>query len=153
RSREHVDCASKASIHRAFARPSPSPYTAARVRYEPPLFRPPSEAHSYILQATIGCSWNHCTYCDMYRSKQFRVRELRETLEDVEAAGAKFGARVTKVFVADGDALGMELSHWEAILPALRAAFPNLERVSSYATAINLNAKHPDELARLRELG
>src|SRR5262245_56207638 len=121
------------------------------MRYEGPLYRPPSEADSYILQATIGCSWNHCTYCDMYRQKEFRVRDLAETLEDVRAAGEKFGARVRKVFVADGDALVMELEPWLTILSALRRAFPSLERVSCYATAMNLVAKSPDELVALRE--
>jgi radical SAM superfamily enzyme YgiQ (UPF0313 family) len=123
------------------------------MRYEPPLYRPPSEARSYILQATIGCSWNHCTYCDMYRHKTFRVRELDETLADVRAAGRAFGDRVDKVFVADGDALVLEMGHWEAILDACRATFPNLRRVSSYATAMNLLAKTPEQLARLRALG
>ena len=123
------------------------------MRYEQPLFRPPSEADAYILQATIGCSWNHCTYCAMYTGKQFRVRELSESLGDIEAARVQFGARVEKVFVADGDALVMDLAHWEAILNACRGAFPNLRRVSAYATAIALREKSPDELRRLRELG
>lgn len=123
------------------------------VRYEGKIYRPPSEAHSYILQATVGCSWNHCTYCDMYRDKQFRVRDLAETLADVRAAGASYGPEVDKVFVADGDALVLELEHWEAILAACRDAFPRLRRVSAYATAMNVIAKSPDELARLRALG
>ncbi|MCP3959666.1 MAG: radical SAM protein [bacterium] len=123
------------------------------MRYEDTIYRPPSEAKSYILQATIGCSWNHCTYCDMYLAKKFRVRELEETLADVRTAGATYGDEVRKVFVADGDALVMDLEHWQAILDACRAAFPRLRRVSAYATAINLNAKSEAELQRLRELG
>ncbi len=123
------------------------------VRYEGTLYRPPSEADAYILQATIGCSWNHCTYCDMYREKTFRLRDLAETLEDIEAARRAFGPRVEKVFVADGDALVMDLPHWEAILGACRAAFPRLRRVSAYATAMNLLAKSADELSRLCALG
>ena len=123
------------------------------MRYEGRIFRPPSEAWSYILQATVGCSWNFCTYCDMYRDKRFRVRDLDETLEDVAAAGAEHGAAVRKVFVADGDALVMELDRWEAILSACRAAFPRLRRVSAYATAMNVLAKTDAELRRLRELG
>lgn len=117
------------------------------------MFRPPSEADAYILQATIGCSWNHCTYCDMYRDKIFAVRPLDETLKDIEAARAAFGPRVTKVFVADGDALMMDMAHWEAVLAACADAFPNAKRVSSYATAMNVNEKSVDELTRLRELG
>src|SRR5580765_8515016 len=118
------------------------------MRYVEPVFRPPSEADSYILQATIGCSWNACTYCDMYRSKSYRVRELPETLADIAAAQAIHGERIDKVFIADGDALGMDLAHWEAILGALEISFPRLRRISAYATAINLNAKTPEELRR-----
>ena len=124
-----------------------------KMRYEGTLYRPPSEARSYILQATIGCSWNHCTYCDMYRAKKFRVRDLEETLADVRAAGEAYGDQVRKVFVADGDALVMDLEHWQAILEACRETFPRLRRVSAYATAMNLNAKSESDLHRLRELG
>ncbi|HWV39823.1 MAG TPA: radical SAM protein [Vulgatibacter sp.] len=123
------------------------------MRYEGRIFRPPSEADAYILQATIGCSWNHCTYCDMYRDKTFRVRDLAQTLADVRAAGEAFGPSVSKVFVADGDALVMDLPHWEAILAACRGAFPRLRRVSAYATATNLKQKSEEELSRLRSLG
>jgi len=123
------------------------------MRYEGTIYRPPSEAGSYILQATVGCSWNHCTYCDMYRDKEFRVRELSESLEDLELAAETLGDRVDKVFVADGDALILGLEHWEPILDACRRLFPRLRRVSAYATAMNLLTKSPDELERLRELG
>ena len=123
------------------------------MRYEGTLYRPPSEANSYILQATVGCSFNLCTYCAMYRDKIFRVRELDETLEDVRVAGETFGSRVDKVFVADGDALVMDLETWEPILRACRTTFPRLRRVSAYATAMNLLAKSVDELRRLREQG
>jgi radical SAM superfamily enzyme YgiQ (UPF0313 family) len=123
------------------------------MRYEGQIYRPPSEADAFILQATIGCSWNHCTYCDMYRDKSFRVRDLDETLADVRSAGEAFGERVRKVFVADGDALVLDLDHWEAILGACRSAFPAAKRVSAYATAMNVAKKSPKELLRLRSLG
>jgi radical SAM superfamily enzyme YgiQ (UPF0313 family) len=123
------------------------------MRYEGKIYRPPSEADAFILQATIGCSWNHCTYCDMYRAKRFRIRSLDETLADIEAARLAYGPRVEKVFVADGDALVMDLDHWEPILAACRDAFPRLRRVSAYATAMNLIGKAPDELRRLRAAG
>jgi radical SAM superfamily enzyme YgiQ (UPF0313 family) len=123
------------------------------MRYEPPLFRPPSEAHSYILQATIGCSWNNCTYCDMYRTKSFRVRPLAEVIEDVSNAGKALGPRVEKVFVADGDALVMDTDHWVAILQACRRSFPRLRQVSCYAMAGNVMAKTPAQLAELRTHG
>ena len=123
------------------------------MRYEGDLYRPPSEARSYILQASIGCSWNACTYCDMYRAKKFRVRELTETLEDIRVAGQQFGDRVDKVFVADGDALILKMEQWIAILETCRDSFPNLKRVSAYATAMNLLEKSPAELSELRRLG
>ena len=123
------------------------------MRYEGKLYRPPSEAHSYILQATIGCSWNKCTYCDMYRDKAFRVRELSETLEDIALAKTALGDQVEKVFVADGDALVMDMDHWEVILSACRDAFPRLRQVSCYAMATNVTGKSVTELTRLRELG
>ncbi|HSN15716.1 MAG TPA: radical SAM protein [Anaeromyxobacteraceae bacterium] len=123
------------------------------MRYEEPLFRPPSEAESLILQATVGCSWNHCAYCAMYRGKTYRVRPLEELLAEVRHAGRAWGPEVTRLFVADGDALAMGMEHWEPLLLACREAFPRLRRVSAYATALNLAAKGDAELRRLRELG
>jgi radical SAM superfamily enzyme YgiQ (UPF0313 family) len=89
----------------------------------------------------------------MYRDKAFRVRDLDETLADIRSAAKSFGESVTKVFVADGDALVLDLRHWEGILPACRDAFPRVKRISAYATAMNINAKSDDELKRLRKLG
>lgn len=123
------------------------------MRYEGRVFRPPSEADAYIVQATIGCSWNHCTYCDMYRDKSFRVRDLDETLADIAEAGRRYGPRVRKLFVADGDALVLDADHWTRILGAARGAFPRLERASCYATALNILAKTPQELRWLRKHG
>jgi radical SAM superfamily enzyme YgiQ (UPF0313 family) len=123
------------------------------MRYEGKLYRPPSEADAYIVQATIGCSWNHCTYCDMYREKSFRVRDLAETLADIEAAASELGPRVEKVFVADGDALVLPMDHWRPILARARASFPNLRRVSCYAMARNVTEKSETELCELREAG
>jgi radical SAM superfamily enzyme YgiQ (UPF0313 family) len=123
------------------------------MRYEEPLFRPPSEAESLILQATVGCSWNHCAYCAMYRGKTYRVRPLEELLAEVRHAGRAWGPEITRLFVADGDALAMGMEHWEPLLLACREAFPRLRRVSAYATALNLAAKGDAELRRLRELG
>ena len=123
------------------------------MRYEGKLYRPPSEADAYILQATIGCSWNHCTYCDMYRDKSFRVRDLADSLGDLEAAARRFGDRIEKVFVADGDALILPMDHWLPILERSRALFPRLRRVSCYAMARNVNEKSDADLARLRRAG
>lgn len=123
------------------------------VHYEGRMFRPPSEADAFILQATIGCSWNHCTYCDMYRDKTFRVRPADRILADIEAAAEQHASRVEKVFVADGDALAMDLELWRAILEACRRSFPRLRRVSCYATARNILEKTDDELRALRAGG
>ncbi|RMG93713.1 MAG: radical SAM protein [Deltaproteobacteria bacterium] len=123
------------------------------MRYEGRIFRPPSEADAFILQATVGCSWNHCTYCDMYRDKRFRVRPVDEVVADVWAARRVLGPQVEKVFVADGDALVMDTDAWSAILAACREAFPRLRRVSAYATARNLLDKSSEDLARLRAQG
>lgn len=123
------------------------------MRYEGRIYRPPSEADAYILQATIGCSWNHCTYCDMYRDKEFRVRELGETLEDLDEAAEAAGDRIEKLFVADGDALIMDLDHWRPILERAREKLPRLRRVSCYAMARNVAAKSDAELEELAELG
>jgi len=123
------------------------------VRYEGRLYRPPSEADALIVQATIGCSWNHCTYCDMYRDKTFRLRALEEVLADLEVAAAAAGPEVTKLFVADGDALVMPMDHWLPLLAHARRSFPNLRRVSCYAMARNVLGKTQDELLALRDAG
>jgi len=129
------------------------PMSPGLPRYEEPLFRPPSEARSLILQATVGCSWNHCTYCAMYRTKRYRVRPVAELLGEIRAVADVGAEEVTRVFVADGDALAMGLDHWAPLLEACRGAFPRLRRVSAYATALNVAAKTDAELLRLRELG
>ena len=123
------------------------------MRYEGTLYRPPSESDAYILQATIGCSWNHCTYCDMYRDKDFRLRPLAECLEDLELAARMAGPRIEKLFVADGDALVMPMDQWLPILERARALFPRLRRVSCYAMARNVLEKSDDELRTLRAAG
>lgn len=122
------------------------------MRYEGTLYRPPSEARSYILQATVGCSHNLCTYCDMYRGKQFRIRDLEELVEDIMEA-ARVYPSVTKVFVADGDSLVIDTSRWLRILEELSGRFPRLRRVSCYATAKNVIEKSPEDLVQLREAG
>ncbi len=122
------------------------------MHYEGRIFRPPSEARSLILQATIGCSHNRCTFCDMYREKSFRERDLDGILEEVAGAG-RADPSVRKVFVADGDALVMGMERWREILGALREAFPELRRVSAYATAQNLLEKSEGELRELEEAG
>jgi radical SAM superfamily enzyme YgiQ (UPF0313 family) len=124
------------------------------MRYVGKLYRPPSEAHSYILQATIGCSWNNCTYCDMYRDKPvFRTRPLAESLEDIAMAGMELGPSVEKMFIADGDALMLDMDHLVPILEAASDTFSLLRQVSCYATATNILEKTDAELEQLVSLG
>jgi len=122
------------------------------MRYEGKVYRPPSEAKSYIVQATIGCSHNLCTYCDMYREVGFRERPLPEVLEDITQAGQHYPG-MEKVFVADGDALVMGTERWLTILETLHSAFPQLRQVSCYATAGNVLEKTAEELSELRRAG
>lgn len=122
------------------------------MRYQEPLFRPPAEADSFILQATLGCSWNACTYCAMYRSKSYCVRPLADTQADIQSA-TPYADEIRHVFVADGDPLGMDMAHWEGILQSLSQTFPRLRRVSTYATARNILEKSPDDLQKLKAWG
>jgi radical SAM superfamily enzyme YgiQ (UPF0313 family) len=122
------------------------------IRYEGTLFRPPSEADSLILQATIGCSYNRCTFCAMYREKRFRVRKLEELVAEIRWA-AERAPSVRKVFLADGDALVAKSSFLEALLDQLADAFPNLARVSCYASPQSLQVRSEAEMERLAHKG
>lgn len=119
------------------------------ILYDMPLYRPPSEGNNLIVQATIGCSYNHCTFCSMYFSKQYRSRPLDEVFADIDA-GARDWPEAHRVFLADGDALCLPTGQLIEILDHLAARLPNLARVSAYATPKNLNEKSIDELAALR---
>jgi len=123
------------------------------IRYEGTLYRPPSEANSLILQATIGCSFNECAFCGMYRDKRFRVRKLDEVLAEVAWAREHMGSEVRKVFLADGDALVAKPAFLRAILAELRSSFPALRRVSCYASPQSLQVRSVDEMAALRDDG
>ncbi|HOW77165.1 MAG TPA: radical SAM protein [Candidatus Competibacteraceae bacterium] len=122
------------------------------IDYDLPLWRPPSEADSFILQATLGCSFNHCSFCSMYRTKAFAIRPLEAVQTDIQTVAQAYpGTR--RVFLADGDALAAPTDYLLILLGNLRAAFPRLERVSSYALPANLLKKSVEELARLRQAG
>ncbi len=124
------------------------------MRYEGTVYRPPSEAHSLILQATIGCSYNRCTYCAMYLEKRFRQRSREDLLEDMALAQAHLGAEsVRRVFLADGDALIMRTSRLLRLLEDLRDHFPNFQLASVYASPQALLAKSVEEIAELKDAG
>jgi len=122
------------------------------MRYSGTVIRPPSEANSYILQVTYGCSHNCCTFCGTYLDKPFRPRETSQVLEDIKLAGTVV-PNTRRVFLADGDALVLNPERLTLILGALQDAFPNLERVGTYANAKNLLHKKMDELNALRQKG
>lgn len=118
--------------------------------YEPPVFRPPSEADSLIVQVTVGCSHNRCAFCSMYRTKRFRARALDEVRADVAEARRLLGPDVRRVFLADGDAMCLSAGRLGQVLDALHAAFPRLRRVGIYANARDILRKTDEELAELR---
>jgi len=122
------------------------------MRYSEPVFRPPSEADSYLLHVTYGCSHNECTYCAMYLTKRFSVRPEAEVFEDI-AEAARLFPDTRRVFLLDGDALTAPTRRLVPVLEALRKSFPLLSRVGSYANAISVNAKSDAELKELRDLG
>lgn len=125
------------------------------IRYVEPVFRPPSEANSLILPVTDGCSWNQCTFCEMYTApqKKFRARDEAEVLEMIRRCGELLGDRVRRIFLADGDALVLPTHRLMRILEAISEHIPAAERVSSYCLARNLRRKSVEELAELREAG
>ncbi len=120
-------------------------------QYEEPLFRPPSEARSLIFQITIGCSQNHCTFCGMYKGKQFRLKPVAEVLAEIAAIPERYRGGVDRVFLADGDALVYPFEGLCSILDALITTFPALNRVGAYASPRSLTTKSGEELITLRE--
>jgi radical SAM superfamily enzyme YgiQ (UPF0313 family) len=125
------------------------------VRYVDPVYRPPSEADSLILPVTDGCSWNRCTFCEMYTApqKRFRARDEAETLDAIRRCGERFGSEVRRVFLADGDALVLPTRRLLEVLRAIREHLPGVHRVSSYCLPRNLRRKSVAELTELREAG
>jgi radical SAM superfamily enzyme YgiQ (UPF0313 family) len=124
------------------------------VQYIEPLFRPPSEARSLIFQVTNGCSWNRCTYCEMYTDaqKKFRPRAETEVLSEIRAC-AQQGLEPRRVFLADGDALVLSMRRLRTILGEIKSSLPSVSRVSSYCLPANLKNKSDDDLRELAELG
>ena len=123
------------------------------MEYEGTVYRPPSEARSLIIQVTVGCAHNRCTFCNMYKAKDFRVRSMEEIMEDLREAHNSYGAYVQKVFLADGDALVLQTEKLLEILKAVRELFPNCTRVASYGTAQDILRKSEEELKSLQKAG
>ncbi|MCW9050481.1 MAG: radical SAM protein, partial [Deltaproteobacteria bacterium] len=119
--------------------------------YEEPVFRPPSEARSLILQITIGCSQNQCKFCGMYKMKQFRVRPVADIAAEIGAIPALHRQHYQRIFLADGDALVYPQAGLIDILELVNDAFPNLSRVAAYASPKSLTTKTVTELMELKE--
>jgi len=122
------------------------------IEYNQPLYRPPAEANSVIIQATLGCSFNKCTFCTMYESKEFIIRPLKDVFLDIDKM-ASFYSDANKMFLADGDALALDTNHLVKILEYAYSKFSKLRRVSVYASAFNLHDKSLEELYLLKEKG
>ena len=125
------------------------------IRYVNPVFRPPSEAQSLILPVTNGCSWNKCTYCEMYTApqKKFAARDEQESLDTIRRCGEQYGDQVQRVFLGDGDALVLSTRRLMTLLTAIRAHLPRVRRISSYCLPRNLRSKSVADLLELREAG
>lgn len=120
--------------------------------YEGSIWRPPSEARSLILQATIGCSNNSCTFCGSYKDKTFRIKPLDQLKADVQLVEPYYKG-INRIFLADGDALVIRTSQLVDTLDFLYGRFPQLKRVGVYASPQDLLSKSVDELVQLREHG
>ena len=125
------------------------------IRYVEPVFRPPSEAESLILPVTDGCSWNKCTFCEMYTApqKKFLARSEDEVLESIRLTGQRYGDDIRRVFLADGDALVLPTRRLINILEAIRTHLPAVRRISSYCLPRNLRKKSQAEIDELAAAG
>jgi len=122
------------------------------MRYEGDIYRPPSEAYSLLVQVTIGCTHNKCTFCKMFKDKKFRVRKLEEVLEDL-AWARKTYRKVQRMFLCDGDAMALKNDKLMPILDYIREHFPECERVTIYSRATGILRKTDEELRELYEAG
>ncbi|GFN42298.1 MAG: radical SAM protein [Thaumarchaeota archaeon] len=122
------------------------------LNYDYPLYRPPSEAQSLIFQVTVGCSFNECSFCDMYRSKEYSERSWDEVKLEIDMM-AKQLPDTARIFLADGDALNLSTDYMIKIVKYLYEKFPNLERVSCYAMPMNVLKKTPEELKQMFDAG
>jgi radical SAM superfamily enzyme YgiQ (UPF0313 family) len=123
------------------------------MRYQGMVYRPPSEAQSYILQVTLGCPHNKCEFCDMYRGSKFKVRPLAEALEDLDMAREHYGPDLRSIFLADGNSIILSNAKLLPILNKATELFPNLERITSYGSARFLVRKSLEEWKELRAAG
>ena len=122
------------------------------LNYDAPLYRPPSEANSLIFQVTLGCSFNQCSFCDMYRSKEYSERTWDEVKGEIDMM-AKIMPDTQRIFLADGDAINLSTEYMVKILKYIREKFSSIERISCYAMPMNLLKKTPEDLQELHDAG
>jgi len=122
------------------------------MHYEGTVIRPPSEAHSIILQVTVGCSHNKCTFCGAYKDTRFRIKDEEIIDADIDFA-ARYCKRQNRVFLADGDVLILPQPRLVGLLQKISAQLPWVNRVSLYGNARSINSKNTEQLKELRELG
>jgi len=122
------------------------------MRYEGTVYRPPSEAYSLIVQATIGCSHNRCTFCSMYKDKKFRIRPVEEIIKDLMIGRQNYKS-IKKIFLADGDGLIMKMNDLKKILRVIKELFPECERIGIYGSPKSILGKSKEELLELKDLG
>jgi radical SAM superfamily enzyme YgiQ (UPF0313 family) len=123
------------------------------VKYDEPLFRPPGEARSAILQATIGCSWNKCAFCEMYTSKQFRTWPFDELEKEIAVLAKHYKGHVKKVFLGDGDVFVLSADKLYPIIDEINRQFGRLQRISTYASPKDILSKTDSELKKLKDSG
>jgi len=122
------------------------------MKYEGDIIRPPSEAYSLLLQVTVGCSHNQCTFCPSFKDKRFRIKSLEEIIEDLQYASRRFG-KVDRLFLCDGDALIIPQKRLLEILKAVQKHLPGVRRIGTYGNAKSILRKTVEELCELQEHG
>jgi radical SAM superfamily enzyme YgiQ (UPF0313 family) len=124
-----------------------------RQEYDFPPFRPPSEANSLLLRVTRGCPWNRCTFCSMYKSTRFEIRNLEEIRSDIDLAKDLYSDRVRTVFIGDSNSLVVKTELFVEVLNSLYSVFPHIERVTSYGRAKTLVKKPIEDLEKIHQAG
>ncbi len=123
------------------------------MRYEGNIYRPPSEAHSLLIQATIGCPHNKCTFCSMYKGSRFKIRPVNDIKEDIKAARDYYGAYIESIFFPDGNTIIMKTDQLVEIFQYAHEVFPDLQRITIYGSARFVSKKTQADLIRLKEAG
>jgi radical SAM superfamily enzyme YgiQ (UPF0313 family) len=123
------------------------------LRYEGTVYRPPSEANSLLIQATIGCPHNKCTFCQMYKGTRFRLRPVHEIKEDLAMARDYYGDGIYSIFFPDGNTIIMKTDQLEEIFLYAKELFPRLQRITVYGSARYINKKSLADLQRLKAAG